>query len=369
MRKDLYNTPQHIRGRLKCNFGSRFVCCVASTRNAVLTLTVHDGDITTWRRSRDRNCYKLIASYRNGLIGLHALACQYDAMITFDVESWWIGLCAIAALNVSLWIWSAVSLHRRRSVIPLDVFPMRRAQLFLSALYVFGCAYRSVLPVYDVPRLVMHDSFWSSVLVGRSVATVAEVCLVAQLALMLNEFSRELHSTIARRISLIIVPMIVVAEVCSWYSVLTTDNIGHVFEESIWGITATLLVFGIVSVRLRVAGALRWVLDGCSALGIGYVAYMFLVDVPMYWLRWLSDQANDRTYFTIAQGFHDVATRWSVSLRWQDWVHEVIWMTLYFSVAVWMSICLVHVPHPRNEHKKKTPLHSPRPQRLDALAK
>jgi hypothetical protein len=33
-----------------------------------------------------------------------------------------------------------------------------------------------------------------------------------------------------------------------------------------------------------------------------------------------------------------------VSYRWEDWKSEIPWMTLYFSVAVWISIALVHVP-------------------------
>jgi hypothetical protein len=35
-----------------------------------------------------------------------------------------------------------------------------------------------------------------------------------------------------------------------------------------------------------------------------------------------------------------------VSHRWQDWQNEVAWMSLYFSVAVWLSIALVHAPVP-----------------------
>ena len=29
--------------------------------------------------------------------------------------------------------------------------------------------------------------------------------------------------------------------------------------------------------------------------------------------------------------------------RWDDWKSEVVWMSLYFSVAVWLSIGLAHV--------------------------
>ena len=78
-----------------------------------------------------------------------------------------------------------------------------------------------------------------------------------------------------------------------------------------------------------------------------YVTFMFGVDVPMYWSRWLADEASGRHYLSLAQGFIDVSGRWVVSHRWDDWKSEVAWMTLYFSVAVWLSIALVHAPLPR----------------------
>ncbi|HXC39286.1 MAG TPA: hypothetical protein VN667_10095, partial [Burkholderiales bacterium] len=37
-------------------------------------------------------------------------------------------------------------------------------------------------------------------------------------------------------------------------------------------------------------------------------------------------------------------SRLVVSHRWSDWKSEVTWMSLYFSVAVWLSIALVHAP-------------------------
>jgi hypothetical protein len=69
---------------------------------------------------------------------------------------------------------------------------------------------------------------------------------------------------------------------------------------------------------------------------------MFYVDVPMYWSRWVADEASGRTYLTVAQGLLDVSERRIVSHRWEDWKSEVTWMSLYFSVAVWISIALIH---------------------------
>ena len=42
-----------------------------------------------------------------------------------------------------------------------------------------------------------------------------------------------------------------------------------------------------------------------------------------------------------AEGLQDVSHRRVVSYRWDDWKTEVVWMSLYFSAAVWISISLV----------------------------
>jgi len=64
----------------------------------------------------------------------------------------------------------------------------------------------------------------------------------------------------------------------------------------------------------------------------------------MYWSRWVADEASGRVYLSITQGVLDASRRWVVSHRWEDWKNEVAWMSLYFSVAVWLSIALVHAP-------------------------
>ena len=59
--------------------------------------------------------------------------------------------------------------------------------LLLCAAYVFGCAFRSFLPRADVQRICLFDTWLSSVIVGRTVATVAEVCFAAQWAIILHQ--------------------------------------------------------------------------------------------------------------------------------------------------------------------------------------
>jgi hypothetical protein len=263
-----------------------------------------------------------------------------------SVFSWWSFLCAVSAINIVAWLLSAAALKRRQTFLPSDAYAVRRMQLVLSAGYVLGCAFRSALPVFDVPRLCLVDSWLSSVVVGRSVATIAELCFVAQWALILRETSQATGSRVGRTTAALMVPLIAIAETCSWYAVLTTSNIGHVLEETLWGVSAALLVLSLVEIWPRCAVRLRPLLALWGAAGLAYVFFMFLVDVPMYWGRWLADEASGRHYMSVAQGLLDVSSRWVVSHRVQDWQSEMVWMSLYFSVAVWLSIALIHAPVP-----------------------
>ena len=244
-----------------------------------------------------------------------------------SVVSWWAALCVLAAINITVWILAAISGDR-------DPASM---QLALSGIYVFGCAFRSFLPVYDIPRICMVDTWASSVLVGRSVATLAELAFAAQWAVYLH--ASELESV--RALSLTIVPLIVIAQICCWHAVLTTSNRGHIFENSLWGISAALIVASLVAIASHTPASRSLMLGVWVAGGALYVAYIFIVDVPMYWSRWKADEALGRKYLSLAQGVVDVSRRRVVSMRWEDWRGEVVWMTLYFSFGVWVSISLI----------------------------
>ena len=67
-----------------------------------------------------------------------------------SVVAWWAGLRAVAVINITAWTFVAMSGDH-----------LVNAQLVLSGVYVFGCAFRSFIPVYDIPRIGMVDS-WAS---------------------------------------------------------------------------------------------------------------------------------------------------------------------------------------------------------------
>ena len=111
------------------------------------------------------------------------------------------------------------------------VASIRTWQLRLSTIYVLGCGFRSILPRGDIRRIVLVDHWISAVAIGRSVATIAELSFVAMWALILYEIAKHTQSKIALVASKIMVPLIFVAEIFSWYACTTGNYIGTIFES------------------------------------------------------------------------------------------------------------------------------------------
>jgi hypothetical protein len=264
--------------------------------------------------------------------------------VSSGVVVWWTCLYGVSLLNICGWRYAATALARRATRVTPAVYRFQRRQLLLSAVYVVGCAFRSILPRADVQRIGLFDCWLSSVLIGRSVATVAELCFMAQWALLLHKVAADAGARRWVLLSRLLVPLILVAEICSWYAVLTTSYLGNAIEESIWALTAMMVITGFIALWPRCGAAYRPFVAVALALGIAYVTFMVTVDVPMYVSRWLADEANGREYLSLGQGFLDVGSRWTVTYAWEEWRTEIPWMSLYFSVGVWCSMALVHAP-------------------------
>ena len=80
------------------------------------------------------------------------------------------------------------------------------------------------------------------------------------------------------------------------------------------------------------------------ACATAYVAYMVFLDVPMYVSRWHTDLAAHHQYLSLSAGFGEILQRCTVMREWSAWRHDVPWLSLYFTVAVWISIALVRAP-------------------------
>src|SRR5271169_1452382 len=156
------------------------------------------------------------------------------------VAVWWCFLIVVSAANVTLLLFlfayfRRASMARRAAAIAVE--PL----MLLCAAYVFGCAFRSVLPRADVQRICLFDTWLSSVFVGRSVATVAQICFAAQWAIILHQLGTMTGADTTLNVAWVIVPLILIAECFSWYAVLTTNYLGNAIENSIWAVAFSLV--------------------------------------------------------------------------------------------------------------------------------
>jgi len=270
--------------------------------------------------------------------------------------AWWWGLLTlVSSANIAVWFLLYRQLHEQPtgslgSTSGIDIM------LLLCAAYVFGCAFRSFLPRADVQRICLFDTWLSSVVVGRSVATVAEICFAAQWAIILHQLGTMTAANTASNAASVLVPLILIAECFSWYAVLTKNYLGNAIENSIWAVAFFVVGIGLCRLLPEFDGPVRVVL-AIAIIGIaGYLAFLMTVDVPMYLSRWRAHVADGRKLLRLLEGLRDVSTRWVVTHDLSEWKDEIAWMSLYFSAAVWASLALCvfysledHLPRYRTE--------------------
>jgi hypothetical protein len=263
-------------------------------------------------------------------------------MIT-TVHEWWVILRIVAVLNIVAWVVSATVLALHRDQFSAAGYLSRRLLMWLSAGYVAGCAFRSFLPRIDLERICLVESWLSSMVVGRSVATVAELCFIAQCAVVLHRAGSDAGNRLTVNVSLLLVPLIVIAEGASWYAILSKNYLGHVVENSIWTFSALLLLAGLAFLWPHSDRKRHRFLAAMMVFAVGYIVFMTSIDVPMYWSRWSTELAAGVEYLSLARGIVDASQQCIVSFNWEIWREEIPWMTLYFTVAVWLSILLPHM--------------------------
>ena len=110
---------------------------------------------------------------------------------SLPVVVWWGFLLAVSAANIVMFL---LLLGRFRAQLRGGSWrwftvEWREPWMLLCAAYVFGCAFRAALPRADVQRICLFDTWLSTVVVGRSVATVAEICFALQWAIVLRQIA------------------------------------------------------------------------------------------------------------------------------------------------------------------------------------
>ena len=255
------------------------------------------------------------------------------------VARWWGLLTLVSIANIAAWFVLYRHLYGQPAVGLSGASP-NQVMLLLCAAYVFGCAFRSFLPRADVQRICLFDTWWSSVVVGRTVATIAELAFAAQWAMMLHRLGSMTGADTTLFAAWAIVPLIVVAEGFSWHAVLTRNYLLNGIENSLWAVAFFIAGIGLCPLLLEFDGQLRIVLMLAIAGIAGFLVFLLTVDVPMYLGRWRTGSDGGARRLSPLEGLRDVSTRWVVTHDLAEWKDEIPWMSLYFSGAVWSSLAL-----------------------------
>ncbi|MGD2171188.1 MAG: hypothetical protein PVI79_11065 [Gammaproteobacteria bacterium] len=248
---------------------------------------------------------------------------------------WWKFLCVMAVLNIVVWMWALA--------VNAETQNFSYLQPILSGFYVMVCAFRSFFPRIDLERYCLIDNPLSSIALGRSLATLAEICFSIQCAVLIYDLGVHLESGVITAIAWSLVPIIVVAQVCCWRAALTLNHIWHGIEEAMWIIMVLLAAACCIAGYFLLDGWLKAIMliGIVSCLGAAYV--MLFVDIPMYFERSRQKASRGDKYLSIGEGIRDAVKRRIPTSDWSIWKQEVVWISTYFTVGVWLSISMIFV--------------------------
>ena len=248
---------------------------------------------------------------------------------------WWKILCTIAVINIVIWLWALLA-H-------LDVAYISTTQLLLSGFYVLVCAFRSFYPRIDLERYCLFDTPLSSIMLGRSLATLAELAFTIQCAIIIYDLGTYLESQLIVFASYALVPLIVVAQVFCWNAALTLNHFWHGMEEVMWVIMIAVAGACCSYGYLNLDGWLKNLMAIGIVASAGAIYIMLFVDIPMYFSRNRNHESRGKHYLSIDEGFRDVVKRRIPTSDWAVWKDEVIWISSYFTVGVWLSISMAFI--------------------------
>lgn len=247
---------------------------------------------------------------------------------------WWLSMCLSSCIN---------------SFLLYNIKPITKGEKYskiLSSLFLFSTTVRAVFPRIDVERICFFDSFISSTLVGRSLATIGEISFAIQITLYLLTISKNLGIN-KYNISLYLFPiMIVIAQGFCWTGVITKKQINHCIEESIWMLSVAFLLIPTFITLLRKTKQTwtQYVFISVIILSIMYVLFMAFVDIPMYYKRYNNDEKKNIKYLTFTEGLKDCMSCNTITRKWETWKEDSYWMFGYFTIATLISILMIKSP-------------------------
>ena len=251
---------------------------------------------------------------------------------------WWLFLSIISIINISF-ITNYLVTNKLNSY--------QKNITILALIYTFICGLRSFYPKNDLMQNCLFNSFLSTPIFGRTIATIAEMTLIYFFVLIfrqiLNDFNFEKLVFFNNNLNYLIF-IIAIAQIFCWIGCITKNSLYNSIEESLWLVTFCILLFCAICIKNDLPNngkgeMTKRMLSILIPSFIIYILFLFFIDIPMYYKNWKvsKDKISSDNFYNNMINFSKCNTiNWSYDL----WKEEIPWQTGYFTLAVWSTIYL-----------------------------
>lgn len=246
-----------------------------------------------------------------------------------NVILWWCFMTFISILNIMIILFQYKNI---KSNFEMELF-------FLAFIFVLVNAIRSIWLRRDTERICFFNTYISSPLLGRMLATISELCFVRLIILVFKKiiYRTDKNSNLNILLDGIFIA-IVLAEIFSWRGCLTTNQKWNVIEESIWAFSSVVITFiAIILINKEKNHSIKKFLYYIIIATVLYETFMLTVDIPMYQKRC----KNYSDYLSIKDGILDMKDCKKISKKEEDWKEDAPWFTGYFTAGSWGAIILL----------------------------
>ena len=169
----------------------------------------------------------------------------------------------------------------------------------MSAVYTAVCAFRSFMPRIGLERYCVVDHWLSHIAIGRSGATIAEICFGVQIGLLMEEMGVRAGVMWVQDLKWPVIIALSVAQVFCWIGCITLKHAWLTTEETMW--TITFIVVG--AAFSACAPLLTGTWQNLAYLGIVlciiFTMFMVISDLPMHIVRGREDDRKGKRFLGI----------------------------------------------------------------------
>ena len=263
-------------------------------------------------------------------------------------KRWNQGLTLVSVINIFIITYYYFSKHN------LNKFSKKLTILVM--IYTYVCAIRGIYPRIEDSGLCAYDNTISKPIIGRTLATVAELSFAMFFVLLTKTFLKDIFKINnntnllgLKKINNVLFPLIILAQIFCWIGSITKDTQWNALEESLWAIFALVkvVIYSIMYYNIyKISNnkltnsikLLKMLIPFIVIFMSVYFIYMVCIDVPLYIKKSKNYKGKLNSLF---QGLKELSLCRVVTFSYKKWKNEIPWLTSYFTLAVWFAIFML----------------------------